>query len=132
MAARYLLDADILIEYLRGRPPARAFLEGLEGELYLSAITVAELYVGVRDPAQERALAQFLSLFQVVALDQELAAAAGALRRAYGRAYGPSHGAGLADAIVAATAVRLEATLVTFNQWHYPMAPELRVPYPRS
>jgi len=49
MAARYLIDTDVLVEYLRGSPRAIRYLERLEGELLLSAITVAELFSGARD-----------------------------------------------------------------------------------
>ena len=48
----------------------------------------------------------------------------------YRRDYGQSHGTGLADALIAATAEENGATLVTFNQRHFPMV-EIRVPYER-
>jgi hypothetical protein len=36
-----LIDTDILIDYLRGRPEAVTYLEGLSEVLLISAITVA-------------------------------------------------------------------------------------------
>jgi len=73
VADRYLLDTDVLIEYLRGIKPAIKFLEGLEGELILSAITVAELYSGVRDQGEQEALDHFLLTFDVAPVDEDLA-----------------------------------------------------------
>jgi predicted nucleic acid-binding protein len=114
---RYLIDTDVLIEYLRGNQEAVRFLEELGGVLYVSAITVAELSAGAHPGAEEQALEQFLRAFDVVPVEAELARAGGVLRRDYG----PSHGVGLADALIAASADALQATLVTFNRRHFPM-----------
>ena len=45
------------------------------------------------------------------------------------RDYGKSHGVGLADALIAATAELAQATLVTLNAKHFPMLPTVLVPY---
>jgi predicted nucleic acid-binding protein len=124
MDSRFLIDTDVIIEYLRGREQAVEYLESLEGTLHVSAVTVAELYSGVRDQEQE-ALEQFLRAFDVVAVDQALARSAGLCRKSYQ----PAHGTGLADAIVAMSAKAVGATLVTFNRRHYPMVDDLLVPY---
>jgi len=120
MAKRFLVDTDVIIEYLRGREQAVEYLESLEGMLYVSVVTVAELYSGVRDNEQE-ALEQFLNAFDVVAVDIALARSAGLCRKNYQ----PAHGTGLADAIVAMSAKALGATLVTFNRRHYPMVDDV-------
>ena len=44
-----LIDTDVLIDYLRDRAEAVAYLESLTPPLSVSAITVAELYAGVQD-----------------------------------------------------------------------------------
>ncbi len=46
----------------------------------------------------------------------------------YRRDYGPSHGVGLADALIAATAELHQAKFVTLNARHFPMV-EVEVPY---
>jgi len=127
VAKHFLIDTDVIIEYLRGREQAIKYLESLEGTLHVSAITVAELYSGVRDNEQE-ALAQFLSAFDVVAVDHALAQDAGLCRKSQK----PAHGTGLADAIVAMSAKAAGAVLVTFKERHYPMVGDLAVPYRRS
>lgn len=128
MARRYLIDTDVLIEYLRGSAQAIAFLEGVEGSLCVSAITVAELYSGVKGEEEESALAQFLSAFAVIPVDEALAVRGGLSRRDFAG----SHGVGLADALVAASAQEAGAVLVTFNKRHYPMLEEVVVPYRRK
>ncbi len=52
-----------------------------------------------------------------IPLSEEIAVAAGDMLRTYRR----SHGTELGDALIAATAVELGATLVTRNVKHYPM-----------
>jgi len=127
MAKRFLVDTDVIIEYLRGRDQAVQYLESLQGTLYVSVITVAELYSGVRDNEQET-LEQFLSAFDVVAVDHALARVAGLCRKSCQ----PAHGTGLADAIVAMSAEAVGAVLVTFNERHYRMAGDILIPYRRS
>ena len=122
-----LLDTDIVVEYLRGSDRAAQFLEELKGDLLISAISVAELWAGVKGKDEEQALDQFLVAFRIVSIDDEVGKQAGLLRRQFG----PSHGTGLADALVAASAMREGANLVTFNTKHYPMDVKLRVPYHR-
>jgi hypothetical protein len=43
--------------------------------------------------------------------------------------FGKSHGLGLADAMIAATAQHENAALTTLNTKHYPMFPNLAPPY---
>jgi hypothetical protein len=128
MVRRFLVDTDVLIEYLRGSAQAIRFLEGVEGSLCVSAITVAELYSGAKGEEEETALAQFLSAFEVIPVDEPLAVRGGLCRRDFG----PRHGVGLADALVAVSAEDADAVLVTFNKRHYPMLREVIVPYHRK
>lgn len=47
----------------------------------------------------------------------------------FGRRFGPSHGLGVIDAVVAAAAEFLSADVDTLNLRDYPMFPGLRRPY---
>ncbi len=124
MAAPFLIDTDVLVDYLRGRPQAAAYLEAREERLLVSAITVAELYAGVRDGDERRVLDRFVSAFEIVPLTGEIAQRGGLYRRDYGA----SHGVGLADALIAATAELHGAGLITLNARHFPML-AAQVPY---
>lgn len=123
-----VVDTDVLIDYLRDKPQAVAFLEGTELPLAASAITVAELYVGVRDGEERRRLDAFVDAFEVIGLDRQAAVVAGLWRRQYG----PSHGMGLADALIAASVQAAGATLVTLNRRHFPMLAQVLVPYSKG
>lgn len=52
---QYLIDTCILIDFFRGNEKAAQFLEEFVHPPFLSALTVAELYAGVRE-GRERAL----------------------------------------------------------------------------
>lgn len=120
-----LIDTDVLIDYLRDKPEAVSYLEGLTEPLLVSAVTIAELYAGVRDGAERTALDSFITAFEIVAVDEEIAVKGGLHRRDYSK----SHGTGLADALVAATAEIRNAQLVTLNGKHFLMLSNVIVPY---
>ena len=122
-----MIDTDVLIEYLRGSDRAAKFLEGLEGDLIISAISVAELFSGVKGSEEMDALDQFMLAFQTIPIDDRLARQAGLIRQEYH----PSHGVGLADALIAATALEEGAELFTFNRRHYPSVEDVSLPYNR-
>lgn len=122
-----LLDTDVIIEYLRDRPKAIEYFENLESELFVSSISVAELYAGVKGRREEKALNKFLAAFEVLPIDKEI----GRLGGSYRREYGPSHGTGLADSLIAATAEKHSVEFASFNHKHFPMVSKLTVPYER-
>ena len=124
MALRLLLDTDVLIDYFRGRIEALAFLRARAELILISVITVAELYGGVREEEERRAVEQFLAAMEIIPVDAAIAQKGGLYRRDYG----PSHAVGLADALIAATAELHQARLVTLNVRHFPMV-EVEVPY---
>lgn len=117
MARAILLDTDVLVDFFRGYSKAVAFVNANASRIILSSIVVAELYAGVQNDAEQAIIEEFVSLFRVIPLDVEIAKAGGLYKRDYGK----SHGVGLADAILAATAELENAELKTLNIKHYPM-----------
>ena len=94
---------------------------------YLSVISVAELFAGVKGDEEEKSLNQLLQAFVILPLTEKTARLGGLYRKDYR----PSHGTGLADALIAATANENGAGLVTFNRRHFPMVSGITVPYDR-
>jgi len=125
MAGSILLDTDVLVDFFRGHSKAVAFVNAHSARIILSSIVVAELYAGVKGEAEQAALENFVSLFRVVPVSAEIAKTGGLYKRDYGK----SHGVGLADAILAATAEAENAELKTLNSKHYPMLKGLRPAY---
>jgi len=125
MAEPILLDTDVLVDFFRGHSEAVVFVNAYSARIILSSIVVAELYAGVKGDAEQAALENFISLFRVVPVSTEIAKAGGLYKRDYSK----SHGVGLADAILAATAETENAELKTLNTKHYPMLKGLRPAY---
>jgi len=125
MVRPLLVDTDVLVDFLRGQPKAVAYVEAHATRIILSSIVVAELYAGVKGEAEETALVDFIALFRIIPVTREIAQAGGIYKRDYGK----SHGVGLADAILAATAMEKDAELKTLNTKHYPMLKGVRPPY---
>lgn len=125
MSDSYVLDSNILVDYLRNRAEAAEFLDNLSNVPKISAITAAELYAGVREGPERKILDQLVADIEVIDVDIEIAKTAGLLRRQYLR----SHGLEIADAIIAATAHKMDSELVTLNRKHFPMFSGVIVPY---
>jgi predicted nucleic acid-binding protein len=123
-----VIDTDVLIDYLRDQPLAVDFLEGSDQPLAASVVSIAELYVGVREVVDRQRLDAFVSAFTVLPLEEAAAMQAGLLRRQYGR----SHGTGLADALIAASVQAAGASLATLNRRHFPMLANVLVPYAKG
>jgi predicted nucleic acid-binding protein len=112
-----VVDTDNLIDASRAIDEALACLDQIEDRsaLAVSAVTEMELVVGCRDKAELRKLDNFLNRFQVIGLNEQMSDAAVALLRRYRL----SHGLLIADAFIAASALVLDAPLVSKNQRDY-------------
>ncbi len=120
-----LVDTDVLIDYLRGHPKAVQYLEANVDEVAISAVSVAELFQGVREGQERHKLSTTLSALVVLPLTEEIAEVAGLYRRDF-RA---STGCGLADCLIAATASHHGLELVTLNGEHFTMLERVTTPY---
>ena len=109
----YLFDTTVAIDWSVARPGVKAVVEACYGEtglLYTCDVVVCEALTGGTD--EERSvIRQFLGALEYVAIDPEGAAQAGELRRLAARTAAHS----LGDALIAALALRLGATIVTRN-----------------
>lgn len=115
-----LLDTSVAIDHLRGLQPAVDLLnDSTEAEEVLLASEVVrfELLAGVRKGEVE-ALEQFFSALSWVPVGEEVSRAAGALAQSHRRSHS---GIDDADYLIAATALLLEADLLTTNVRHFPM-----------
>jgi len=119
-----LVDTDIAIDFLRRREYAQKLLENWAGEglLAISTLTHLEIYQGMK-AGEEMATNAFLDGLVSVVVDIPIARRAGTILGEL-RAKGVT--VGIADAIIAATALQLNAPLLTNNVEHYPF-PEVKV-----
>lgn len=113
-----LIDTDIAIDFLRRRDYARELLDywAREGLLAISTLTHLEIYQGMRS-GEEQATNAFLDGLVSFDVDIPVARRAGLMLKEL-RAGGVT--IGMADAVIAATALQLGTPLLTNNVEHYP------------
>jgi predicted nucleic acid-binding protein len=117
VADRYLADASVLIDQLRGVPAAVAFLAPLLNQrlVVLHPAVHAEVLSGARDRRH------------LVGLDLAMASLRGCAIKGADmnlaidlvRTHTLSHGIGWPDCLIAATCLRLGLPLVTLNDRHF-------------
>ena len=119
-----ILDTDVAIDFLRRRDYARDLLNHWAGEglLAISTLTHLEIYQGMKT-GEEGATNAFLDGLVSVVVDIPIARRAGTM---LGELRSKGMTIGIADAIIAATALQFDAPLLTNNIEHYPF-PTLKV-----
>jgi predicted nucleic acid-binding protein len=115
-----LLDTSVAIDHLRGLPSAVDLLTNVleaEESIFASEVVRFELLAGVRQKEAD-ALEQFFSGISWVPVGEEVARTAGSLAQRHRRSHS---GIDDADYLIAATALLLDAELLTTNVRHFPM-----------
>lgn len=125
---RLVVDTSILIDYLRGGTVGMKVFSQIKrenGKLFIPTIVIFELYSGksIEDFTVLKTVTEFIRFFEKVELTEEIAIRAGSIYRQIGKSIGPQ------DYIIAATALDLNATIVTLNKKHFQQIPNLAL-YP--
>ncbi|MBI4866930.1 MAG: type II toxin-antitoxin system VapC family toxin [Candidatus Wallbacteria bacterium] len=114
--SRFLVDTDVCVDFIRRLPEAVEFFDSARtGSLAMSVVTDMELVVGCQNRWDRRKLDAFatrLSLLPLTAHDSVLA-------RQLLRRHRPETGIGMADSLIAATALNRGLSLLTRNLKHY-------------
>ncbi len=119
-----LLDTCIVIDYLRNKPDAVRFIDNADkSHFYLSTAVTIELYKGVRDRIELRTLQKEIQRFKLLEIDQNISEIANKLAETYAL----SHKMGLADTLIAATALVYDLELRTYNLKDFGFIPSIRV-----
>ena len=127
---RFLLDANVCIDYLNGTFPdvARRIHEANPSDLSISVIALAELRYGAdksaKTPQNHRRLDTLIEELRSLDFDESAAAAYGRLRsslEAGGTPVGPN------DMLIAAQAISADLVLVTANEREFSRIEGLRI-----
>jgi predicted nucleic acid-binding protein len=128
----YLMDTDWAIHVLDGQARATATMVRLAGQrVRIGWVTLAEVYEGAfrsSNPGAFLAIFRgFLTSYEVIRLSDAIAERFGELR-----AFLRRRGELISDfdIVIAATALHLDLTLLTFNQRHYQRIPDLKLYQP--
>lgn len=122
----YLIDSDVLVDLTRGSGGAADYLDRLNEAWSISAITCLELLAGARTQRETADMDLVLSSYPAIPPNTDIAHRAYSLMKTYAR----SHGLHTLDALIAATAIEEDLTLVSKNRKHFQMISELRFEVP--
>ena len=113
---RMIVDTDVLIWVLRGSRKAARTVDRAEGRA-VSIINYMELIQGARDKRELKSIKDFLAdlQFKLLPLTENI----GHRAAIYVEEYGLSSSMGMADALIAATAVENHEPLLSANRRHY-------------
>ena len=124
----FLVDTNICSEYVKGNRDVWSKFMQYSGGLAISVITAGELWTWVSRTSSSsrsrKAISEFIDLMDVVDIDLAIALKFGTLR-------GEMLDKGLPlpdmDALIAATALQANLTLVTHNVTDFQSIPNLRI-----
>jgi predicted nucleic acid-binding protein len=123
---RYLIDTDVMIDVSRGSAAAAALVDSLN-DITISIISAHELIVGARNHRDAAAIDGLIQTFPVHAdLRSEITRLAYDLLKRYAK----SDGLRTFDALIAATAITEDFTLVSRNRKHFQMITDLTLEVP--
>ena len=120
-----LLDTNIIVDVLRRRNERHLLVENLleQGQPLAScAITVTEVYAGMRPP-EEKPTRAFMKSLVFLSATEEIAERAGELKARYSKR---GRSLSLQDVMIASVCIAYSCTLVTENVKDFPM-PELQL-----
>ena len=121
---KYLIDSNILIDYLRGDDKIADFLHQIEKtqtQICISVITEYELLCGVNIKFPEKILKieQLLSLLPSFDVNSDIVQTAASFFRKYKT--------DIADSLIAATSIQTNSVLITRNLKHFQNIKEIKV-----
>jgi predicted nucleic acid-binding protein len=122
------VDSTIAVDVLRGVDEARRAIVSARahGTVYIHSVVVAELVVGAASRRDLKVVDAFCAAFTEVVPDHaDVVVSLKLLRRHF-----PADGTGWNDCLIAATALRTNASVMTLNEKHFRRIRGLRVHRP--
>ncbi|MBS0616803.1 MAG: type II toxin-antitoxin system VapC family toxin [Spirochaetes bacterium] len=111
-----LIDSDVIIWSLRGNAKARNLIQA-QVPFQISVVTYMEIVQGMRNTSELKIFVGQLKKWSVatIQIDRDISARA----MLFVEDYFLSHKMLIADALIAATAIEMQETLLTANTKHY-------------
>jgi len=115
---KILLDSDVVINILKKKDETlKQLMLFHDSELYISPITVAEIFAGAKEKEIDT-INRLFSYFKIAEINYGIGEIAGVYAKNYKKAF---CGISLEDYLIAATAKYYHLTLWSYNKKHYPM-----------
>ena len=106
-----VLDTNVFIEILKGNKETIKKVEGFTETLCISSISVMELYYGAPNKLELNKLEKFVSLFNIIHLNENISKSSTKLIKLYAK----SHSLDIPDSLIASTVLENDAVLLTYN-----------------
>jgi predicted nucleic acid-binding protein len=120
----YLLDTCILIDYLRGEPSVYdLFVKDEEIKLSMSTITMMELILGALNKREVNYIQKAFKKIDIIYIDEDISRMAESLIIEYSK----SHNLQIDDALIAATSIKKNVQLITYNISDFKYIPNVQL-----
>ena len=116
-----LLDTNILIEILKDNQDTLNKITSLQAPFSISSITAMELIYGAKNKNEVQKLERFIQLFNTIHINENISNQALQLVTQYAK----SHTLDIPDSLIAATALKHNASLFTYNVKDFKFIPHL-------
>lgn len=120
----YLVETNVFIAVLKGNAALKSFIEGLA--CALDTTVYAELIQGAKSKTKVQKIERYLTRFELIHFDRAVSQKTLELLRAYSK----SHGLMFGDAIIAATCLENDLTLITYNVKDFRFISGLKITQP--
>ncbi|MFI5136536.1 MAG: type II toxin-antitoxin system VapC family toxin [Sphingobacteriales bacterium] len=119
-----IFDTGILIELYRGNPVVKEEIQNIRADIfYVSSITMAEFMVGAKNKDDFKRIENQLSKYTPLPVNTEITDIFIDLFRAFTLSRRP----GIADTLIAATALYYHLPLYTLNKKHFQFIPGIQL-----
>jgi len=120
----YILDTCILIDYLRGEPSVYdLFVKDEKNKLSMSTITMMELVLGALNKREVNYIQKAFKKIDIIYIDEDISKMAESLIINYSK----SHNLQIDDALIAATSIKTNAKLITYNLSDFKYIPDVQL-----
>ena len=123
MSNYVLCDTCVIIDFMNERSHVLKELQNRNMTLFINSIIEMELFQGARNKNELRAIEKKLCSFRLLDMQQVIFD----LATDYVRAYRLSHGLALPDAVIGATAIYYQISLLTYNRKDFKFLPEIQL-----
>jgi tRNA(fMet)-specific endonuclease VapC len=119
-----IFDTNILIELYRGNEVVKEETAKLNSTVfYISSITAAEFMVGAKDKADFKKIEKQLSKYSIIPVNNDISD----IFLDIFKSLTLSHRPGIADTLIAATALYYHLPLYTYNKKHFQFIPGIEL-----
>ena len=120
----YLLDTCILIDYLRGEQSVYNLLvNNSKIKLSMSTVTMMELMIGALNKREVDYIQKAFKSIDIIYIDKDISKMAEELIIKYSK----SHNLQIDDALIAATSIKMNVELITYNISDFKFIPHVKL-----